>query len=223
MFLVLALGRVTNQDHEVIDLLKKTLWSKVFQTIVICITRFDDWKRDKEDEGSNLYSVNYFISSLPVKLREIVIKECKSRVVAFDNTLTGPEIESQVQPLLSVIDSAVVTNEMNYYSFQDLRSSEEQNRKNEREIQRERDRVLIEREIQRQNKILAEIRVEQHLKYKEHTRRLQEKQSLKNKILRRQQTHKDVQESVEIVCQGVSILQDVIGMSQSFYNTSLPY
>lgn len=208
--LVIALGRVTNQDFEAINLLEKHFGHKFFKHVVICITRFDDWKREKEDEGESLHSIDDFISSLPNKLRKIVLEKCQNRAVAYDNTLTGHEMQSQVKNLLAVIENLVVSNEFNHYSFQDLKFAEEQNEK-EIEIHRMLDRVLMERERQkRQTEIMAEIRQEQRQKYKEHIRKLKHQQLLKEKALRRQQRLNDIREIADVAIQGASIVTDVI-------------
>lgn len=149
--LILAVGRATYQDLMTINLFKKHFGKKFFRHVVICITRFDYWKREKEDQGCTRFSINDFISSLPGVLRHLIISECKNRVVAFDNTLPETEIEAQVRNLLSVIDGVVASNVIDHYSFHDLKSAEQQNKKEEGKA------MFVRQNIRRVNPIITEI------------------------------------------------------------------
>lgn len=158
--LVLPIGRVTEQDLMTINLFEKHFGKKFFRHVVICFTRFDDWKRAKGVKLSGIrknereeFDINGFISSLPGELRSIVLNKCDNRTVAFDNTLEGPDTNPQVQKLLSVIDSVVHKNTLGFYSFQDLKSAETKHKlEEEKRYHRETLRKIEEVRVQ-QNEI----------------------------------------------------------------------
>ncbi|XP_048039531.1 GTPase IMAP family member 8-like isoform X2 [Megalobrama amblycephala] len=136
--IVLSLGRITKEEMDTMDLIKKIFGPKAAQFSIVLFTRGDDL----EDESIE----DYVERSNNAELKKL-IRDCGNRFLAFNNR--EKQDRSQVIQLLNMIEELKNTNEGRYFTNSMFEEAEMSIKRRMEEIMKER-----EREIQDQNEAL---------------------------------------------------------------------
>lgn len=157
---VLQVGRCTKED---IDTMTKFLahFGEQLQNYIIPIfTRYDDWKRDTDDNFEN------YIDTLPSSAKKFIKETCKERYIAFDNTLTGNSSERQVRMLIQTVDEMVIRNSGEYYSDDYIREAQRIINKKQEEVLQNL-RQLEEQRVKERDRQIEKQLEEERNKWKE--------------------------------------------------------
>lgn len=149
IILVVPVGRFTAEDVYTVEQFVKHFGEKLFMYIIVVFTRFDDYKRDMEDQNITDFDITKYVETLPVKVKEFINDKCRARVIGIDNTLKGSESENQVQQLLTVVSEVMTKNENSFYTNNDFKKAEEQIQE---DIKREEERLKKELETEREKR-----------------------------------------------------------------------
>ena len=99
LVLVLQLGRVTQEDKEVVKMLETHFGKDVTKRMIVLFTR-------KEDLGAE--DINYYCANTDDRVVKGIIRKCGlGRVCAFNNNETGKAREDQVAVLLKMASELI--------------------------------------------------------------------------------------------------------------------
>jgi GTPase Era involved in 16S rRNA processing len=159
IILCVQIGRLKQEDIETVNFFVKHFGESMMKYVVVLFTRFDDWKRDHEDDIQNSQNINGYINSLSGELKSF-LHRCNDRYIPFDNTLTGVAAENQVKDLIKLIEGMVQENGGSHYTNADYAEAERKLREEADRIrhQQERDRQMREENIRKQRE--AELKKE---------------------------------------------------------------
>ena len=151
IILCVPIGRFKQEDLETVNFFVKHFGESMMKYVVVLFTRFDDWKRDHEDDIQNSQNINGYINSLPGELRSF-LHRCNDRYIPFDNTLKGVAAENQVKDLIKLIEGMVQENGGSHYTNADYAEAERKLREEADRIrhQQERGRQMREENIRKQ-------------------------------------------------------------------------
>jgi len=151
IILCVPIGRFKQEDLETVNFFVKHFGESMMKYVVVLFTRFDDWKRDHEDDIQNSQNINGYINSLPGELKSF-FHRCNDRYIPFDNTLKGVAAENQVKDLIKLIEGMVQENGGSHYTNADYAEAERKLREEADRIrhQQERDRQMREENIRKQ-------------------------------------------------------------------------
>lgn len=142
---VLSISRYTQEEQDSIDLFFKQFGENIRDYSIVLFTRKDDLEED------DITLVKH-IESSPPELRKL-IKDCRGRVVAFNNRLQGDAQDIQVKSVLDVVVQNVRRNGGNCYTNKMYEEAEiilkerEQEKLKEAEEKRRKERELMQNEI----------------------------------------------------------------------------
>ncbi|XP_035685730.1 GTPase IMAP family member 8-like [Branchiostoma floridae] len=106
LLLVVSVGRFTEQDVKVVEILKEIFGEAFMKYVVIVLTNKDKIVNDKEFKGD----VTKFIQTVPQTLQNL-LKECNGRYVAFDNKAKDETVKRvQLTELVQLLDEVVRSN-----------------------------------------------------------------------------------------------------------------
>lgn len=165
IILCVPIGRFKQEDIETVNFFVKHFGESMMKYVVVLFTRFDDWKRDHEDDIQNSQNINGYINSLPGELKSF-LQRCNDRYIPFDNTLKGIAAETQVKELIKLIEGMVQENGGSYYTNADYAQAE-------RKLREEADRIRQQEERDRQMRV-ENIRKQREAVHEETERNLRE-------------------------------------------------
>lgn len=142
VIICVPIGRFKQEDIETVNFFVKHFGESMMKYVVVLFTRFDDWKRDHEDDIQNSQNINGYINSLPGELKSF-LHRCNDRYIPFDNTLKGIAAETQVKELIKLIEGMVQENGGSHYTNADYAEAE-------RKLREEADRIRHQQERDRQ-------------------------------------------------------------------------
>lgn len=173
--LVLSPVRFTNEEQYSIQHFVKYFGESIFKYFVVLFTRKDDFDR----EGVSILT---HIKSCPCDFQQFIDK-CGGRVIAFNNTLEGDGLNTQVKELLDMILNNIETNNGEYYTNEMYKEVEAQ--------------LLI-----REKEKLEKLDKEQKQKYQNIEKEVAAKyeSKIKDKTLQNEQTEKELVE-LKKICQ----------------------
>ncbi|XP_063400065.1 GTPase IMAP family member 4-like [Mytilus trossulus] len=153
IILCVPITRFTQEDIQTVDFFIKHFGEQLMKYVIVLFTRFDDWKRDNEDDPQACQSINGYISSLSTELKSF-LGQCNNRYIAFDNTLKGPSADQQVKDLIALVERTVRENGGTHYTNSDYENAEkkvieeEKNRRKQgiRDIQMREENIRRKRE-----------------------------------------------------------------------------
>lgn len=128
LILVVGVNRYTEEELKSIDHFIKNFGESSYNYFVILFTSKDQMDHD------NIILDDY-IKLAPQKLRSF-IEQCGSRVIAFNNRLTGAESDKQVEQLITLIDKNVEKNDGKFYTNEMYKEAEKVLQEKEREIRK---------------------------------------------------------------------------------------
>ena len=162
IILRVPITRFTQEDLQTVDFFINHFGEQLMKYVIVLFTRFDDWKRDNEDDPQACKSINGFISSLSTELKSF-LGQCNNRYIAFDNTLKGPPADQQVKDLIALVERTVRENGGTQYTNSDYEQAEkkvkeeEENRRNQeirdRQMREENIRRKREEELKREHEV----------------------------------------------------------------------
>lgn len=153
IIICVPIGRFKQEDIETVNFFVKHFGESMMKYVVVLFTRFDDWKRDHEDDIQNSQNINGYINSLPGELKSF-LHRCNDRYIPFDNTLKGIAAETQVKELIKLIEGMVQENGGSHYTNADYAEAERKLREEADRIRHQevRDRQMREENIRKQQK-----------------------------------------------------------------------
>lgn len=153
IIICVPIGRFKQEDIETVNFFVKHFGESMMKYVVVLFTRFDDWKRDHEDDIQNSQNINGYINSLPGELKSF-LHRCNDRYIPFDNTLKGIAAETQVKDLIKLIEGMVQENGGSHYTNADYAEAERKLREEADRIRHQevRDRQMREENIRKQQK-----------------------------------------------------------------------
>lgn len=98
LVLVFQLGRFTQQDEEVVELLETVFGKVVLKYTILLFTRREDL------EG---YSIEQYVRNVKNNALKKIVKKCEERVYAFNNNETGQARKDQALKLLSMANELI--------------------------------------------------------------------------------------------------------------------
>ncbi|XP_036891329.1 GTPase IMAP family member 7-like [Sturnira hondurensis] len=132
IILVVQLGRLTNEEHKTLELIKAIFGKTAMKHMIFLFTR-------KDDLGAQ--DLSTYIAKADKRLKAIV-KECDLRCCAFNNRSTDEaEKEAQVQGLMELIQAMVSENGGAYFSDPIYKHTE----KTWKDVQESLNKILVER------------------------------------------------------------------------------
>lgn len=107
------MDRITEEDETLFKECLKCFGEDMFQFIIVVFTHLDIWeaKRQKAEKNTNVLE---YMKSLPEFARKF-IKKTKDKMF-FNNTITGEDMDVQVQSLVKKIDSMNIDNSGDSYT-----------------------------------------------------------------------------------------------------------
>lgn len=126
IILVVSVGRFTAEDVYTVEKFVKHFGDKLFRYIIVVFTRFDDYKREMEENNITNFDITKYVSTLPGPVQEFINDKCRARVIGIDNTLKGRESEKQVRQLFNLVDKIKRENDDTFYTNDDYKKAEEQ-------------------------------------------------------------------------------------------------
>ncbi|XP_048030616.1 GTPase IMAP family member 8-like isoform X2 [Megalobrama amblycephala] len=146
--IVLSVGRITKEETDTIDLIKKIFGPKAAQFSIVLFTRGDDL------DGKSIE--DYVRESNSAELKKL-IRDCGNRFLVFNNK--EKQDKTQVIQLLNMIEELKNTNEGRYFTnsmFEEAEMSikrrmEEIMKEREEEIQTQREELQTKYEMEKEN------------------------------------------------------------------------
>ncbi|XP_073799929.1 GTPase IMAP family member 8-like isoform X2 [Danio rerio] len=174
--IVLSLGRITKEETDTIDLIKKIFGPKAAQFSIVLFSRGDEL----EDESIE----DYLKRSKSAELQKL-IRDCGNRFLAFNNREN--QDKTQVMKLLNMIEEMKTNNQGQYFTNSMFEEAEMSFKKKMEEILEEREREIQKQREELQDKYEMEMkRLKKRLE--EEKRKLdKEKQQRENEIRQRQE------------------------------------
>ncbi|XP_048030335.1 GTPase IMAP family member 8-like, partial [Megalobrama amblycephala] len=187
--IVLSLGRITKEETDTVDLIKKIFGPKSAQFSIVLFTRGDDL--------GNTSIQQYVEKSKNAELKKL-IRDCGNRFLAFNNR--EKQDRSQVIQLLNMIEELKNTNEGRYFTnsmFEEAEMSikkrmEEILKEREREIQTQKEELQAKYEMEKEN--LMKRLEEEKQRADEERKKMQNQLREKEKNLRKEFEEKEKEE-----------------------------
>lgn len=173
---IMQIGRCTEEEINTINKFMTHFGDHLQKYIITIFTRYDDWKRDRDDSFDN------YIDTLPQDAVTFINETCNRRYVPFDNALTGFSSEQQTRALIQTVDEMVVRNGGTCYSDENFRAAERIRKDKEEEA------LHALRKIQEQHEIELKKQFEQQLE--------EEKKIWKEDVYNREQEYRKQTEEI---------------------------
>lgn len=124
VLLVIRIGRTGPDDIRTFKECARFYGADLMNYIIVVFTVYDVFRKDMDDLKIPNHTLDDYVQQLPNPVQDFIVSGCKSRYVAFDNTLKGKQSEQQVLGLFSMIDRMLEENGGTYYTNADYQMAE---------------------------------------------------------------------------------------------------
>ncbi|XP_056304841.1 uncharacterized protein LOC130216927 [Danio aesculapii] len=182
--IVVSLGRITKEETDTVDLIKKIFGPKSAQFSIVLFTRGDDLENQSIED--------YVKRSKSAELQKL-IRDCGNRFLVFNNK--EKQDKTQVMKLLKMIEEVKTNNQGRYFTNDMFEEAEMSIKKKMEEILKEREREIQKQKEELQAKYEMEMKTLKERLEEEKRKADEEKQQRENEF--RQKEEKLIKEFEE--------------------------